>query len=645
MKNIKSTMAAVAQLVMTEKKNGKKRNSEDKGQKKHGVLKSMINALSPNKFKGHNQEPDETKKEPTVEDIEEQIKKNQLLDASKNLIDLEHKVLKDPLLEDKTEELESLYKKLKSAVIQVIKDSITETKGDLLSQAVNAIVEQEKEDAKYVSDNDSTKRLRPKQWKKSWESSIKLSVTERIGDLSEVSSNDSPSSSVSQSFLTLGKTLKQDLTHVVTHLMEHYPQDFDVCNTYAQHYHQFLVLQMNSVTEFELGGEDTYYLLCWRWISTTWVHNYYPNMILKDPILIGHIDESKLNNLLSPDIISKFEDHYSAYEIDSVKTYMNRSLEMEVERWKNEKEPEILGNCHHSELHIDIVQIYNSGIKRAEEIKEGMAQKVSCLLPHEMKEFFKGYKTSLEEFLEKNKTHSFYREIAITNLNCCYHFREFIEKKDTKFDPVMQQQMLSIILQCEDLTYAALFQELFLDLKTQFRKMSQGSSLCSYQTMQDIVKITERSVSDFKTLCPPCYKEMIMRIHKHLVKEYLTRLLKRKVSYKNALQLQKLAEQINENANLIHVFCDDHKSEEEWLKPVIPKVAEIIRLQDLCAIQLEVATLVEEYPDIRNKQIEAILYMKGNLSRHDIKSILKVSDTIQRRTFSKPKLFELIKTS
>ncbi|KAM3919140.1 tumor necrosis factor alpha-induced protein 2-like isoform 1-T2 [Leptodactylus fuscus] len=647
MKKIKSTIAAVAQLATPDNMSGKKISSADKGQKKNGFFKGIFKSLSPNRPRQHHEEPAETNKEITVEDIKEQIEKNQLLDATKNLVDLEHKIAKDLLLEDKAKEIEALYKKLEDAVFQVIKDSITETNGDLLSQAVNAIVEQEKEDAKYGVDSDSTNSSRPKQWKNKWENYIKLSVSERVVILSEVSSNSSTSpssssssstSSVSQNFLTVGKIIKQDLTHVITHLEKHYPKDFNVCNTYAQYYHRFLVSTMETVTEYQLADEDTYYLLCW-------VHNFYPNMILKDPVLTGHFDDSYLNNLLPPHIIRQFEANYVVYEIDSVKRYMNKSLDMEVDRWRSEKEPELLGDCHHSELHIDIVQIYNGGIKRAGEIKKEMVEKVSCLLPHEMQAFLKRYMTSLEEFFEKNKTHPFYREIGITNLNCCFHFREFIERKDTKFDLSKQQQMLSIILQCEDLIYTALFQELFLELKAQFRKMSQSNSLCSYQAMQDILKITEKSVSGFKTLCPPCYKDMIARIHKHLVKEYLTRLLKKKVSHKNAVQLQTLASQINENAHLINEFCDAHKSEEEWLKPVILKVAEIIRLQDVSAIQLEVATLVEDYPDIRTKQIEAILYIKGNLSRSETKSILKVVDTSERRISSKPKLFELLKTS
>ncbi|XP_056401469.1 tumor necrosis factor alpha-induced protein 2 isoform X2 [Hyla sarda] len=627
MKKIKSTMAAVAQLATPETINGKKRNSIDNGQKKHGIIKGIKKVLNLPSKKTHNPEVTETKKEPTVEDIKEQIEKSHFSEASKNLIHLERKVLQDPLLQDQVQELESLYLKLENAVFKVITDSITETNGGLLSQAVSVIVEQEEEDAKRVSNN-----AKPRTWKRTWEDYVRLSVSERICKWDKFSHHGSPSS-VSEHFLTLAKTLKTDLTHVVTHLKGYYPEDFDVCNTYGRHYHLFLLSQMEFVQEFELGYKDTYYVLCF-------VFNYYPNMILKNPIMAGHFDGSFLIDLLQSEVKTRLKVNYLAYEIDSVRTYMKRSLDLEVERWKSGNEPEIIGDCHHIELHIDIVQIYEAAIKHAAEINKDMADKVTYMLPPEVKEFLERYKASLAEFLEKNKTHSFYREIGIANLNCCRHFREFIEKRDKKFD--LQQEMLSTILQCEDLVYDALFQYLYQELKVHFKKMSQGSALCSYQTMQDIIRTTEKSVSGLQTLCAPCYKDMIGRIQKHLVMEYLKRLLKKKVSHKNALQLQTLAKQINENANLISDFCDANKSEEEWLKAVIPKVAEIIRLQDVCAIQLEVATLVEAYPDIRNKQIEAILYFKGNLTRQDIKYILKVAEAVERRPSGKHKLFELI---
>ncbi|XP_063804575.1 tumor necrosis factor alpha-induced protein 2 [Pseudophryne corroboree] len=616
----------------------KKQNGFYKGLKK-GVMKYISPRKTP-KPEERPSEPDvvESKREITAEDIEEQIEKNRFWDASKNLIAMENGILspeEDILLQDKKEVLKSLYEKLSTAVFTVIKDSITETQGDLLYQAVQAIVEEEKEDSKYISDSGSVKgnSQRPKQWKTKWENEIKQSVVERIDNLPEASLNE-VSSTFAQTFITLGKTFKKDLTHVVTHLKPCYPEEFDICNTYAQHYHRLISSQMEDIiSEFELDDKDIFFLLCW-------VKNIYPNNILKDPTLVGHIDESKLKRLLAPHKIRQFEANYLSYEVDSVKTFMSKSLDLEFERWKSGNEPEMLGDYYHSELHIDVIQYYNGGIQRTAEIQ----LKIVPYLARELEDFLKRYKRLFSEYLEKNKTQTFYRAISIANINCCLHFREFIHK-DSQLQSRVQRDMQSIVVELEDLIYDALFQDLFVELKSHFRKMSQGNGLCSHQTMTDIVRITDKFVSPLKTLCTPCYQDMISKIHKHLVKEYLARLLKKKVSHKNAAQLQTLANQINENAKLIDEFFAFHNSREDWLKPAVLKVAEIIRLQDLSAIQLEVATLVQAYPDIRNKQIEAILYIKGNLTRQETKSILKIVDSIERRLSDKTRLFELIKNS
>ncbi|XP_075049480.1 tumor necrosis factor alpha-induced protein 2 [Mixophyes fleayi] len=647
MKRIRIKMAGVEHETTTDNIIGKNGDVTEKGKKKNGFYKGLkkgvMKYISPKKpQKADNQlvGPDhvEPEKEITAEDIKEQIEINQFWNASKHLISLEHEMFstdEDTLQQDKIEELESLYDQLGNAVFKVIKDSISETQEDRLVQAVQAIVEQEGEDSKYVSDSGSVKgnSLRPKKWKVRWENEIKLSVVERIESLPEVSTNEA-SSSLSQTFVTVGKTFKKDLIHVVKHLKPCYPEEFDVCNTYAQHYHRFIMSQMDVITEYELGGKDTYFLLCW-------VQNLYPNIILKDPTIVGHIDESKLKRLLPPHKIRQFEANYFSYEIESVRTYMNKSLDLEVERWKSGNEPEMLGDYYHSELLIDIIQCYNGGIQKAAELQ----LKLSVLLGQELEEFIKRYKRLFGEYLEKNKTQVFYRAISIANLNCCLHFREFIRHKDSKLEPRAQEDLQTIILELEDLIYDFLFQDLFAELKSQFRKISQGNGLCSHQTMIDIIKITDRHLSPFKTLCLPCYKDMISKIHKHLVKEYLARLLKKKVAHKNAAQLQALAKQINENTKLIDEFFVFHNSEEDWLKPAILKVAEIIRLQDLSAIQLEVATLVEAYPDIRNSQVEAILFMKGNLTKQERKSILKIVDSVERTIADKPRLFELIKNS
>ncbi|XP_077319844.1 tumor necrosis factor alpha-induced protein 2 [Lithobates pipiens] len=632
MKKIRIKMATVAP-VQTE-------NIPEDGtnnRKKKKWYKKFIGKLIPPIWPV--QSPGKEEKEITIEDVQKLIEEQHYAYASEGLIELEHKIvngLEEPTLHMK--ELEPLYEKLKAEVFRVIKNSITSTDQELLQEAIQAIVEQESEDSKCIPDLINEGSSRPKGWMQTWKECIRQTVEERIQDLpqglpQENNLNGPPT--IIFPIITIGKLFKDDLIHLVTHLKACYPENFDVCNTYAQHYHQHIKIRTEEIAQFELCEKDNFAVLCW-------VQNLYPNEILKNPKLADHIDDSRLEALLSLEVVRLLENNFLRNERDSYDEHMNKAINFEAELWKNEMEPKMLGPHYHSELQIDIIQCHVGSLRKAAEIRPELKDKLSAVLQINLYKILERYKKVFEEyifFMEKSKTQNFYRETCITHLNCCLGLRKEERLRQGS------HQCIKLLLRLEDNIYDALLQDFFVDIKNNFKKMSQGSSPFSYQTMQNIIRIAETFMEPFHTLMDESYKVLSGKIHTFLVKEHLARILKRKVSYKSVQQMQTLATQIVENAELIDSFSVFYRSGEDWLKPALPKVAEIIRLQDLNAIQLEVATLVAAYPDIRNKQIEAILYMKGNLSRNEVKSILKTADMVERTVNDNQKLFESIKPS
>ncbi|KAE8586782.1 hypothetical protein XENTR_v10021764 [Xenopus tropicalis] len=577
----------------------------------------------------------------TAETIQRDIDQNLFCKASKDLIMLEQECYintDDELHHDNIKQVESLYKVLEDMVFAVIKDSIKMDCENLLDQAVQAILEQEKENNRCISDIKANNPARPRKWKQKWISTVKESVDDRLKELPKDETNNS-SSSLSQSFTNLGKIFKKDLTHIVNHLKQHYPDDFDVCNSYAQHYHQAFLAHTSTITEFELGDKDTFFLLCW-------VHNIYPNDILKDPSLAGHIDEARLKCLLPAQKIRDYESNYVSSEVLTVKSWINKSLDLEAQFWNVGKEPEKLDEAYHTELHIDVLQNFNGGVRRAMEISERLTNRLKPLLAAELVEFAKRYKSLFEEYLEKNKNQQYLWPIIIVNVNCCWNFRDFVTQNFN--DAQLQrhkENMNSILLELEDLGYTVLLQNLFQDLKSHFKRISQGNGLCSYKVMSEIIEKVEKYMEPLTTLKKPCHQEMIGRVHFYVVTEYITRLMKKKVCLKNIDQLKTLANQIHENGKMIDDFFSSQDSPRIWLMPVISKIAEIIRLQDIGAIQIEVAALVEEYSDIGKKHLEGILYIKGNLSRQEVKSVVNILKYNGTKSNKNPPLFSLIKLS
>lgn len=613
----------------------------NKGKKKKWYKKVIGKLIPPIWPVQSPEDPAMEEKEITIEVVQKLIEERHYEYASKGLIELEQKIVQG--LEESTlhmKELEPLYGKLKAEVFRVIKKSFTSKDKELLQEAIQVIVEQESEDSKCIPELENEGSSRPKGWMQAWKECIRQTVEERIQDLPQEEKLNGPPTIISP-IVAIGRLFKGDLIHLVTHLKACYPEDFDVCNTYAQHYHRHIKIRTEEIAQFELCEKDNFAVLYW-------VQNLYPNEILKNPKLAGHIDDSRLECLLSQEAVQMLENNFLRNERDSYDEHMNKAINFEVELWKKEMEPKMLGSHYHSELQIDIVQRHVGSLKKAAELRPELERKLSAVLQLNLYDVIKIYKKAFEEYIfcmEKSKTQNFYRETCITHLNCCLKLRTDLCHKEAKLRSGLRESTTSQLLKLEDSIYNALLQDFFVDIKNNFKKMSQGSSPFSYQTMQNIIRIAENFMEPFHTLLDESYKVLSGKIHKFLVQEHLARILKRKVSYKSAQQMQTLATQIGENAELIDSFSAFYRSGEDWLKPALHKVAEIIRLQDLNAIQLEVATLVEAYPDIRNKQIEAILYMKGNLSRNEVKSILKTADTVERIVNDKQKLFESIRPS
>lgn len=99
------------------------------------------------------------------------------------------------------------------------------------------------------------------------EEAIEEEVTERINRLL-IYSSDAPGSRLCQVLATVGKAMKTHLKYVIEYQKPHYPEEYDVCNTYAQKYHRRLQYEISVRTEYELPINVIHCVL--SWIKTTY---------------------------------------------------------------------------------------------------------------------------------------------------------------------------------------------------------------------------------------------------------------------------------------------------------------------------------------------------------------------------------------
>ncbi|XP_063146438.1 tumor necrosis factor alpha-induced protein 2 [Candoia aspera] len=587
-----------------------------KGKHKKGLRKRIVCLFDRGGKSKENKPQKENCQLVTADQIKKLIKEQNFYEASQHLLIMrpesnsnQDNRSKEETLGDQTE-IEALFEVLKQKVLSIIYSSISiaSAQPELLHNAVRAVINQ-------VEEEERTVHSQPRKWKEEWRNTIQKSVEERMKEPPLVVNKDL--SSTANSFLHMGKTMKEDMITVVQHIKQHYPEHFQVCDTYAKFYHHCFSSQMEMFAQFGLSNRDIYLLL-------TWVQNFYPEEIKNHSVLVKELDEASLGNLLPLRQIKQLELTYLTHEVDSVKHWLVRCLEMEVKRWTQGREPENLDGYFHSELSIDAIQAIYGAQKRAEEITPELGNQVSILLLTEFLTFLQSYRTKLEMFI-KEKTHNQYFEaIIIANLNNCVSFWTHTEKNTDSAESDVKTNIFSILNDLQNIAFNVFLHRLFQELKPLFKKFTEKKSVFCTDIMDEIISVTEAHTCLFRMLKNPNRQAVMEKIHLFLVQAYIFQLLKKKVSFRSPEQQNQLSELIRRNASILYTFCSENGSKAKWLKSVLPSLSEIIRLQDPNAIMVEVSVLASKYPDISKRHLSAILFIKGNLSSAELKSILSV---------------------
>ncbi|XP_044086979.1 tumor necrosis factor alpha-induced protein 2 isoform X2 [Neovison vison] len=597
--------------------------------------------------------PESSRPLPTVEELKEALERGRL-EAAGPLLALERELQAAAArggesaeeLVRRQSKVEALYALLRDQVLGLLRRPL-DVAPERLRQALAVLAEQEREDRRAAEaaaaaaagpgaagpGASALVSARPRRWLQLWRRGVAQAAEERL--CARPAAGAEGRSEAERVFLHMGRTMKEDLEAVVERLKPLFPADVDVVAAYAESYHEHFAAQLAAMAQFELCDRDTYMLL-------VWVQNLYPNDIINSPKLAGELQRVRLGSLLPPRQIRLLEATFLSNEVASVRELMARALQLESQRWAQDVAPQRLdGHCH-SELAIDIIQIISQGQAKAESISLDLGLQIKHVLLLELAAFLRSYQRAFDDFLERCRQLRNYRGNVIANINNCLSLRTSMEQK-WQNPQDLPGHLLDPLNELKSHGFDTLLQRLFGDLKPLFKKFTQTRWAAPEQTLEEILSTVADRLPEFSELLDSFREELVEVVHLHLVKEYITRLSKRSLVLKTVEQQQQLAGHILANDAAIQRFCAQNGSSATWLHHALPKLAEIIRLQDPSAIKIEVATYATWYPDFSKGHLSAILAIKGNLSSSEVRSIRSILDvSVGVHQASKP-LFSLIK--
>ncbi|XP_026163471.1 tumor necrosis factor alpha-induced protein 2 isoform X2 [Mastacembelus armatus] len=570
--------------------------------------------------------------------FEQNLNQCHLHEASQMLIQREERLFEastgeDTLKHHEEEEnkLAADYRDLQSLVRQSLLQSLSLSSGDAnveaLRSAVDAICLEEKQDQLWKKRHQTIPAWRCNSWKELHDSTLRVLVTERMDNPSTPPAELTEQSSVQADIHSMGRQLKEDLLTVVEVVKSCYPPEMDICNFYARMYHQIFSARFRKIADFGLGDKDCTFLL-------RWVNEYYPQ-ILQKPQLASNICTEELGKLLPQTLLDPLEEQYLTRQQNELMTYTNRVLEDAEQKWKNGEEPEREYGSYVSPVAYDIIQLINGMVTSAAKVVGDLhkARSITCQLTGSMQRF----RSLQDNIIKQDRANS--KAIIKSYLGCIEQFRDVLVNKSHLFPEDVRTNCLCVLDDTKQSAHVYLLNPVHGVLKPLYKKLGTSDWL-NKTLFENLLISIEREIQDVQGSTESCHQELISQFHQEVTVEYVKRLLKGNVKLKDKdLQLRAYMT-VKDNAESLHDLLSRMGSREVWLKEVLTSIGEVLKIQDLAAIQIHFALLGSAFPDLSTKHVSALLKLKTNISK-EARKVVKdsLSDTLNGTGVGKAPLF------
>ncbi|KAM9354476.1 tumor necrosis factor alpha-induced protein 2 [Pholidichthys leucotaenia] len=569
-----------------------------------------------------------TEEEPllVIPNFEENLENKHFHEADQQLLDREKHLFGDPkepkTLKDQDVEVNQLSddrEVLRKVVVDILKRSLTLTPRDVptLLSAVRTICLEEEQDQQWKQASRIQPTWRPCNWKKLHDFTLHSLVDERMDSPSTSPAEQVGQSSIQADIYNMGRMLKEDLQLVLNVVKGCYPPEMDICNFYARLYHQLLSARVRKIADFGLDDKDCTFLL-------RWVNDIYPD-IFKKSELGTEIDFDALGPLLPKKLLEPLEEQYLENKQNELATYISRVMDEAKEKWDKGEGPSREDGCYTVHVAYDIIQIINGMVTSAHTITGDLhkAQNLTC----QLKELVQRFKVSQEEIIRHNRPHS--KAHVKAYLGCVLQFRNFLHGKKNLFPDGVRDSCVCVLKDMKESAHTYLLSPVHKVLKPQYQKLGTKDWLNKDAFHKLLVSI-ETELHELEGLTLSCQQELIGQLHQEVTVEYVKRLLRGEAKLKDRDQQQKACVTVKENAEELHKLFTEAGSDEGWLKEILTKIAEVLKLQDIPAIQMQIVTLGSDFPDFSEKHVSALLKLKTNLSKAN-RRIIKttVLDTLK----------------
>ncbi|XP_069772577.1 exocyst complex component 3-like isoform X2 [Narcine bancroftii] len=534
-----------------------------------------------------------TKSSLSVMEINQLITKKKLLEANENINKLEKELLSErkPAKDEelyqqymvKVRDLNLLCDALAEQMMTIIANSLTISTGNssYLCSAIKVIELEEATDKKWQektnhSDVESFRRSR--KWQELWRETVIKSVRERIANVPLIT-KEQKGSWMAQHLSGLQQIIVEDLKIVKNFIQTCYPASYNIFNMYVKCYHQTVTSHLECIQQKQLESRDLYLLLNWI------IHTYKSENVMSHPDLSPEVNVEELGPLLDQKIIMNVMDKY-----------------------------------------IETLKMIDEYTKESSKISEDLGEKVLCYCLEELTNFIHCY----HQEVKKTQNSPNRLPILIVSINGYIGFGEFLETLKQDNTAKCVQKVEKELKNAGQELSKILSDGLLLQVSQYFKKLMTKQWLFRSEDFDQLISKAEKYCEKLKKMKRPNFQVLICDLHYRFVREYITQIMKRHVSYTSPSKRERAAKKIRDELKQINRIYEEFESEASWLFPVAQHLSDFIGTNEN-ELESKLNALFEDYPDIGEEHISALLHFRG-ISKGRKSNLMKYFNNVEKKS-------------
>ncbi|XP_068034140.1 tumor necrosis factor alpha-induced protein 2-like [Anomalospiza imberbis] len=503
-----------------------------------------------------------------------------------------------------------LYRALLAQLWAVVGEAVAAGRAVAPLRAVVAVLEQE--EAADARSPPGTHPGRPRGLRRRWHEAVARAASERLAQVA-------PAGGLGARLAALAARVVGDLGVVRSHVAPAYPPEYGALAVYARGYHRALAQQLRALAQRPLAVPDLYLLLDWH-------SNAYPREVLGHPEVGALLRAQELGPLLPPETQRDLETSCIAAVKAKVEVAVAQELQLSEDTWPED----VTSQDMEEGLATRVTGLLRAHVDRAPQVTPEFGREMAHSLLGVLVAFLHSFQRKVERFLEAPgelppPDGAPGRAIALAN--CCPPFRAFAERLAQFGHPESEEPRRQAHAALDRVTRACghlLMRRLLEDLKPHFGKLMKRKWLTSSDAFDAIVMLITGFAQTLRPLHPEPHQVLVSELHRRVLIEYVRPLLQGRLVCASAKARARVAARLGDEARQLRELFTRLDSASPWLDSVVPRLRELLVLEDTAALQMEVGALARDFPDVRRRHVAALLDARGLRAQGPRREILGV---------------------